>query len=69
MCALLLLYVSQERDTVRTKGLSGFHFEARRELGRTGFVASVPGIGDLADRSCVVHSTLDSLPQTTYHPW
>jgi len=28
-----------------------FHFPPRRELGRTGFVASVIGIGDLADRS------------------
>jgi aryl-alcohol dehydrogenase-like predicted oxidoreductase len=30
------------------------HFSPRRELGRTGFVASVIGIGDLADRSVPV---------------
>src|SRR5512137_2132079 len=42
-------------------------FHPRRELGRTGFVATVLGIGDLADRSvpleqCVstVHRALDA---------
>ena len=44
-----------------------FHFPPRRPLGRTGFVASVLGLGDLADRSvpvddCVatVHRALDA---------
>ncbi len=44
-----------------------FRFTPRRELGRTGFVASILGIGDLADRSvpiedCIatVHRALDA---------
>jgi aryl-alcohol dehydrogenase-like predicted oxidoreductase len=46
---------------------SGIRFAPRRELGRTGFVATVLGIGDLADRSvpieaCVatVHRAMDA---------
>ncbi len=36
-------------------------FEARRELGRTGFKASILGIGDLADRN-VPLQTFDGPP-------
>ena len=37
------------------------HFSPRRELGRTGFVASVLGIGDLADRSLPLETCVATL--------
>ncbi|MBI5548858.1 MAG: aldo/keto reductase [Deltaproteobacteria bacterium] len=40
---------------------SSFHFAPRRPLGRTGFVASPLGIGDLADRSAPFDSMVATL--------
>ena len=37
------------------------HFSPRRELGRTGFIASALGIGDLADRSLPLETCVATL--------
>jgi len=52
------------------------HFAPRRELGRTGFVATVSGVGDLNGRSvpvetCVatVRRALDAVPNRSPAGW
>ncbi|HOA75246.1 MAG TPA: aldo/keto reductase [Phycisphaerae bacterium] len=42
-------------------------FSPRRELGRTGFVATAIGIGDLADRSVPLEQCVDTLCQALAH--
>lgn len=38
-------------------------FEPRRELGRTGFIATALGVGDLADRSVPIERCVSTLPE------
>jgi aryl-alcohol dehydrogenase-like predicted oxidoreductase len=40
---------------------AGWEFKPRRELGRTGFAATVLGIGDLADRSVAIEDCVATL--------
>ncbi len=43
------------------------HFEPRRELGRTGFKATILGIGDLADRSVPLQTCVATLQRAMDH--